>query len=102
MGQGDFRPRPWVPLSNRELKMIREELEQFGQFVEARLTRDGAESQDLEDYLRLWRRQREREESVADIHQSLAELESGNGATLAETLTEFEERLSQQSSRRTA
>ncbi len=53
-----------------------QELDQFTRFTQNQLYEDD-DALSLEDCLRLWRRQIEKEEVITDIKQGLADIEAG-------------------------
>ena len=60
-----------------------QELDQFTRFAQAQLN-DDDDALSLEDCLRLWRRQIEKEETIADIKQGLADLDAGHTVSVEE------------------
>lgn len=60
-----------------------EEIDSFAEFVR-RAANNEKVVPSLEECLRLWREERERAETIADIKASLAEIEAGNYTTIEE------------------
>ena len=69
-----------------------QELDQFTRFAQAKL-RDEADGPSLEDCLKLWRRQIEEDETVADIEQSMADYAAGRVMSAKDAFDDVRRRL---------
>ena len=69
-----------------------QELDQFTRFAQAKL-RDEEDGLSLERCLKLWRRQIEEDETIADIKQGLADIEAGRTVSLEDAFRDVRERL---------
>lgn len=69
-----------------------QELDQFTRFAESKL-QGNADELSLEDCLQLWRRQREEDETVVDIQQSLADCQAGRVKPVGEAFDNVRSRL---------
>lgn len=67
------------------------ELKSFTEFVSQRMAEDSSLS--LRDCLDRWQEEREREETIADMRQSLADIEAGRVRSLEEADVEIRRRL---------
>jgi hypothetical protein len=68
-----------------------QELSDFNRFAAEKLSNGGAET--LQAVLDEWNAQREREESVAGIRQSIAQYEAGQGLPVEQAFLELRNRL---------
>lgn len=75
------------------MPITREELKSFHDFASARLNNGGSAS--LEDCLCQWRMVREEDELVADIQNSLDDIEAGRVRDLEEVIADIREGLQQ-------
>ncbi len=69
-----------------------QELDQFTRFAESKL-RASKDGMSLEECLKLWRRQLEEDETVADIQQSLADCQAGRVKPIGEAFDNVRSRL---------
>ena len=69
------------------MSVTKDELERFHEFATQQLDNGGAQSS-LEELVNLWRKQRERAETVDDIRQGSEDYRAGNGQPLTEALDE--------------
>ncbi len=71
---------------------VLQQLDQFTRFAQAKLCED-ERGLSLEKCLRLWRRQIEEEETIADIKQGLADIETGRTVSLEDAFRDVRQRL---------
>ena len=69
-----------------------DELESFSRFAAQRL-RQGDQSPSLEECLRQWREESEREELLADIQAGLDDVEQGRGQPVDEAFADIRQQL---------
>lgn len=69
-----------------------QELDQFTRFAQTKL-RDEDDGLSLEHCLKLWRRQIEEDETIADIKQGLADIEAGRTVSLEDAFRDVRQRL---------
>ncbi|MFV0445711.1 MAG: hypothetical protein ACK5Q5_19180 [Planctomycetaceae bacterium] len=75
------------------MSVTRAELESFRRFVDGQLNSDSADELELEDYLQRWRADCERDETIAEILEAVAEIDDGQGSSLEEVDARIREHL---------
>jgi hypothetical protein len=79
---------------NRSIKMpaALREIQQFSRFVEKELCR-GQNERSLEDYLRLWREELDRETTLQALQEGIEDVRSGRTRPAADVLAEIRREL---------